>query len=72
MHFVVNIQGRPWHAVAIDEAHEMLINKSCKATIVKPNPDFISRIARYIPHRTKIFENIISQILPAETGKKIQ
>ena len=39
--FVVNIQGCPWHAVAIDEAHKMLINKSCKTSIVKPNPDYI-------------------------------
>ena len=41
--FVVNVCGSPWHAVAIDEAHEMLINKSCKLCIVKPNPDYISR-----------------------------
>ena len=68
--FVVNVKGRPWHAVAIDEAHEMLINKSCKTSIVKPNPDFISRISRYLPHRTKILENLIFQVLPTITEQK--
>ena len=67
--FVVNINGRPWHAVAIDEAHEMLINKACKTAIVKPNPDYISRISRYLPYRTKCLENLTSQLFP-NTGKQ--
>ena len=46
--FVVNICGREWHSVAIDEAHEMLINKQVKMSVVKPSEDFISRIATYI------------------------
>ncbi len=32
--FVVNITGRAWHSVGIDESREMLINKSCKTAIV--------------------------------------
>ena len=28
--FVVCIVGRPWHSLAIEESHEMLINKDCK------------------------------------------
>ena len=30
----VSISGRPWHSVGIDKAHEMLINKACKTSIV--------------------------------------
>ena len=27
--FVVSLSGRSWHSVALDEAHEMKINKEC-------------------------------------------
>ena len=49
--FAVSICGRPWHSVGIDEAHEMLINRSCKNAIVRPTADYINRIAQYIPYR---------------------
>jgi hypothetical protein len=61
--FVVNIKGRPLHSVAIDEAHEMLINKSCKTAIVKPNPDYINRLASYLPYRSKAIDNFTEQLL---------
>ena len=35
--FVVSISGREWHSVAIDEAHEMSINRGCKSSLVKPH-----------------------------------
>ena len=56
--FVVSICGRPWHSVAIDESHEMLINKDCKMSIVRPLPDYINRIARYMPYRTKAVKKL--------------
>ena len=43
--FVVSIGERPWHSVGIDESHEMLINKDCKTSVVRPLPDYINRIA---------------------------
>ena len=68
--FVVSYTGRPWHSVAIDEAHEMGINKSCKTSIVHPTEDYIHRIANYIPYRNKCLENLQQQLFPEEKQEK--
>ena len=68
--FVMNISGRSWHSVGIDEAHEMLINKACKTAIVRPSKDYINRIAHYIPYRTKTLENLKHQIFPESKIEK--
>ena len=68
--FVVSITGRAWHSVAVDEAHEMCINKDCKTSIVRPTPDYISRVANYIPLCTKCLQNLRNQIFPEETDHK--
>lgn len=60
--FVVSIRGREWHSVGLDEAHEMLINKQCKTTTVKPTPDYINRMAKYLPQRAKTFETFRQQL----------
>ena len=64
--FVVSCKGRAWHSIAVDEAHEMCINKSCKTSIVHPTQDYIHRIANYIPYRNKCLENLQEQLLPEE------
>ena len=66
--FSVSISGRPWHSVGIDEAHEMLINKACKTSIVRPTQDYINRIAHYIPYRTKTLENVECNFFPESTS----
>ena len=65
--FVVSITGRPWHSVGIDEAHEMLINKQCKMSIVGPSKDYINRIAHYIPYRTRCLQNVKAQLFTERT-----
>ena len=68
--FVVSITGRIWHSVAIDEAHEMLINKECKTSITRPTPDYINRVAQYLPYRTKAMENIRKELFPETSSKE--
>ena len=67
--FVVSICGNVWHSVAIDEAHEMLINKGCKTSITRPSPDYISRMAQYLPYRTRAIENARKQLLIEQKGE---
>ena len=69
--FVVSITERPWHSVAIDEAHEMLINKECKSSIVRPLPDYIKRIAHYMPYRSKAVQNLKQQTFPTKSKQTI-
>ena len=59
---MVSITGREWHSVGIDEGHEMMINKACKMSIIRPTPDYINRIVRYLPYRNKAIENFKSQL----------
>ncbi len=68
--FVVSISGKNWHSVAIDEAHEMLINKECKTSITRPTPDYISRLAHYLPYRSKAVENARTQLFPETKPKE--
>ena len=58
--FLVSLTGRTWHSVALDEAHEMKINKECKTSIVHPTADYINRVAGYIPYRAKCMEKLSS------------
>ena len=62
--------GNAWHS-GIDEAHEMLINRECKSSIVRPHPEYINRLARYIPYRTKALENLRQQLFPEPANNHI-
>ena len=68
--FIVSITGRTWHSVGIDEGHEMLINKACKMSIVRPSPDCVNRIARYLTYRTKALENLSTYLFPDDKKKR--
>ena len=56
--FTVSITGKGWHSVAIDKAHEMLINKDLKSAIVRPGKENMNRLSLYLGHRAKLLHNI--------------
>ncbi len=60
--FSVSITGRPWHSVGLDEAHEMLINKDCKQSVIHPTKEFVSRQSLYFPFRSAVLHNIKQQL----------
>ena len=36
----MSLTGKPWISVEIDEAHEMIINRACKTSIIHPSKDY--------------------------------
>ena len=59
--FVLSISGNALHSVALDECHEMLINKHVKQTKVRPSKDYIN-LSIIISFRVKSMENFKGQI----------
>ena len=66
--FTVSITGRPWHSVASDEAHEMLVNKDLKQAIVRPSREYLTQIATFFPFRSQAMHNLQDQLFPESQG----
>ena len=49
--FVCSVSGRYMQSVALDEAHEILVNKDLKTTVVRPSKEYLDRILCYYPTR---------------------
>ena len=64
--FVFNIKGKSMSALGIDEAHECLINKDIKTTIVRPSKEYLDRLMYYYPIRTKLCKQVIENTLPTK------
>ena len=67
--FVCHIRGRKMHAVALDEAHEMLVNKDIKTTIVRPTKEYIDRVLYYYPVRAEAVKQLKGQLFPSSLHK---
>ena len=53
-----NISGTQMKSVALDEAHEMLINGETKACLTRITPNTLSKLAGYLPYRSGLLANI--------------
>ena len=60
--FVCNIRGTKMHAVALDEAHEMLVNKDIKTYVVRPSKEYLDKIMFYYPVRSKVCKQLKKQL----------
>ena len=50
------------HAVALDEAHEMLVNKDIKTYVVRPSKEYLNKILYYYPVRSKVCKKLKEQL----------
>ena len=74
--FTVHLTEGNGHAVGLDEAHEMKINKDAKFSVVRPSPEMMQKISNFIPFRAKCLNTlkkhldsfqITFQLQPVET-----
>lgn len=60
--FVCNVTGSSVHSVALDEGHEMLVNKDLKTTIIRPTKEYVDRVVHYFPVRAQAMKALKSQV----------
>ena len=62
--FVVSITGTHWSSVALDEAHEMLINKDIKGCLIRASQEYLSRITPFLTYQAELVKNFKQQVIP--------
>jgi len=62
--FVVSIKNRPGHSVALDECHEMRINKDMNSAIVRPTKPYLQKTLHFFSYRVAAYKNMLAQLFP--------
>jgi len=62
--FTVKLTQQHWRAVALNEAHEMCINKDLKTAIARPTKPYLKKITLFLNDRTKIHNSFIQELFP--------
>ena len=62
--FAISINGGKGHAVAIDEAHEMCVNKDMKMAITHPTKPYLQKMSLFLRYRISSHKNLLWQVFP--------
>jgi len=65
--FSVRFNPTEWHGVALDECHEMKINKDAKLAVVRPSKERMAFLSNYLSFRAASVHNLTNQIFPNQS-----
>ena len=63
--FTVKLRGEIGHAVALDECHEMCINKDLKMAVARPSTAYLKKTTFFFSYRIKSHKQFTSQLFPS-------
>ena len=70
--FSVRLSSTDWHGVALDECHEMKINKDAKLAVIHPTKQRMEFLSNYMSFRSSCIENLKKQLLPEREMHGVQ
>ena len=67
--FTVKLTSAIGHAVALNEAHKMSINRDMKMAVVRPTQPYLKKTTFFFSYRIKAQKQLASQLFPTTLEK---
>ena len=70
--FCVRLSASEWHGVALDECHEMKINKDAKMAVTRPSVHKMEHLSNHLPFRAACVNNLTQQLFPERDKRTLK
>ena len=68
--FSIRLSSTEWHGVALDECHEMKINKDAKLAVTRPSVHKMEYLSNHLQFRAICVNNLIQPLFPERNKDK--